>query len=134
MTQELLKTYASRMKELQAEYDELHEKMKIINAEYDDLRLKKIPELMSEMEIRTVTFEGIGRVQTAGDMYASIKADVRGEAYSWLRDHGFSSLITETVNASTLKAFAKEQTKKGEELPEDLFSITPFTRASIVKK
>lgn len=134
MSQELLSKYAARMKELGGKYDALKEQEKAVNAEYDELRLRLIPELMSEMNIRTVTYEGIGRIQLAADVYATIPTDHKQAAYNWLADNGFGDLVQPTVNASTLKAWCKEQLKGGTDLPEDLFRVTPFTRASIVKK
>lgn len=125
---------AKRMKEVSDKYDALDDKMKMLNVEYDALRLRAIPDKMAELDIKTVTYDGIGRVQVAADCYASIPAEKKSDAFSWLRSNAFGDLIVENVNPSTLKAFAKEQMKAGNDLPEDLFKVTPFSRASIVKK
>lgn len=122
---------ARRMRALQEEKDEMDEKWKEITRELDDLRLKQIPEAMSEADIRTLTIEGIGRVQLAMDVYASIKDKEAG--YAWLEEHGYDGLLTTYVQPSTFKAAVKEAIRSGQEFPDELFSITPFTRASIVK-
>lgn len=129
-----LQKAAKRMKELDAEHAVLKEKIKVLDEEYDKLRLRTIPDLMQEMDIRKISIEGVGRIQLAGDVYASIPAEVRQSAYEWLRNNNAGPLITETVNSSTLKSWAKEQLTMGVELPENLFKVTPFQRASIVKE
>jgi hypothetical protein len=122
---------AMRMKELQTEKEAMDERWKFLTEAIDDLRLKQIPEAMAEQDIRTMTIEGVGRVQLALDVYASIKDKAAG--YEWLREHGYDGLLTEYVQPSTFKAAVKDALKKGQEFPEELFNITPFTRASIVK-
>lgn len=124
---------AKRMRQL-TDFDEAIKLVtKMINDEYDQLKLKGLPDLMAELEMRTFTVEGIGRVQLAGDVYASIPADKKDDAFKWLKANNYGSLVQETVNSSTLKAWAKEGMTQGREMPEDLFKVTPFTRASLVK-
>lgn len=124
---------AKRMRQLDELHDALDIVRKALNSEYDIIKLKQLPDLMNEMELRTFTVEGAGRVQLGGDVYASIAADNKEKAYEWLRENNYGSLISETVNASTLKAWCKEGTEQGREMPEELFKITPYTRASLVK-
>lgn len=128
-----LKVMCERMRMLQREKEALEETLKGINADLDGLRLQAIPEWMAENDIRTATFEGIGRVQLAMDCYASIAADKKQEAYAWLAEHGFDGLITEYVQPATFKAAVKEGLKAGQTFPEELFKVQPYTRASIVK-
>lgn len=126
-----LKTMVLEMKTLQAIKADQEERLKATNARLDVLRLKLIPEVMAEEDIRTITIEGIGRVQLAMDLYASIKDKEQG--YQWLADHGYDGIIQPYVQPSTFKATVKEAIKAGQEFPDELFNITPFTRASIVK-
>lgn len=132
-----IKRLAARMKHLESMYDLLEAFRKEMNNEYDMIRLKSLPDLMAEENIRTMTFEGIGRVQLGSDVYASIVSDKKEPAYKWLRDHDYGSLVQETVNSSTLKAFVKEYQQNmeegKEELPAELFKVQPFLRVSIVK-
>lgn len=123
---------AMRMKQLSVIHDAAKKLVRRLDEEYDRLRLKELPELMLEDNIRTVSFSGLGRVQLGSDVYASIPAPKRDEAWQWLRDNNSGDLITETVNSSTLKAWAKEKIAAGVELP-DCFTVTPFNRVSIVK-
>lgn len=125
-----LKTMCWRMRKLQGEKEELEETLKGINRDLDELRLRAIPEWMAENDIRTATFDGIGRVQLAMDCYATIKDKAAG--YQWLQEHGYDGLITDYIQPSTFKAAVKDALKNGQTFPEELFNITPFTRASIV--
>lgn len=126
-----LQQMAERMRMLQREKEAMDDTYKLINIELDQLRLKDIPEYMAENDIRSATFEGIGRVQLAMDCYATIKDKAAG--YQWLAEHGYDGLITDYIQPSTFKAAVKDALKNGQTFPEELFNITPFTRASIVK-
>ncbi len=133
MSMEELRGLCVRMRELEASKDELEEQLKSVNRSLDELRLKKIPELMETLELRNATFAGVGRVQLASDLYASNREGQKEAAMQWLRDCGYEGMITETYNASSLKALFRRQMADGVTPPEDIFSVTPFIRASIVK-
>lgn len=121
------------MAEMQRRKELLEGKMKEVNKRLDQLRLSEIPEMMAALEIPNITVTEIGRVTLTADVYASIPPDGKEQAYEWLNDNGFGNCITETVNASTLKALMRRRLRDGEEIPEKLFRITPFTRASITR-
>jgi hypothetical protein len=42
-------------------------------------------------------------------------------------------MIQETYNSSSLKALLRRMLAEGVDIPDDIFNVTPFTRASIVK-
>lgn len=131
--QEVLREMCARMKELQAKAVELKAQSAEVKIPLDELRLRKIPEMLEALGVKTVTFHGIGRVQTAPDIYASTKKGKKPEAMQWLRDCGYEGMISETYNASSLKALFRRQIVEGVEIPDDIFNVTPFVRASIVK-
>lgn len=122
------------MNDQQRRKEELEAMLKATNSEYDYLRLVAIPNKMESEGVTNLTLEGIGRVGLTSDAYASVKAGMRDQAWEWLRDTGHGDLITETINSSTLKAALKQMVLKGEEVPEEFFNFTPFTRASITRK
>lgn len=133
MSMDDLRAQCARMKELQSRKDQLDADLSDINKELDIIRTKKIPELMESMELRNVTIEGLGRVQLAADIYASTREGQKEAAMTWLRDCGYEGMITETYNASSLKALFRRLMVDGADIPEDIFAVTPFVRASIVK-
>jgi hypothetical protein len=128
-----LREVAARMKALQAEKESLEKLLADVNIELDDIRVRKIPTMMESLGLKNVTFEGLGRVQLASDLYLSTKEGKKEEAMQWLRDMGHQGMITESYNASSMKALVRRLLVDGAEVPDHLFKITPFTRASIVK-
>ena len=133
MSMDDLRSQCTRMKELQGQKDKLETELSDINKELDLIRTKKIPELMESMELRNVTIEGLGRVQLAADIYASTREGQKETAMTWLRDCGYTNMITETYNASSLKALFRRMISEGVDIPDDIFNVQPFIRASIVK-
>lgn len=133
MSMDQLKTLCISMKDLQSQKDTLEEQLSGINKALDTLRTKDIPELMESLGLKNATFDGIGRVQLAADIYASTREGKREAAMEWLRDCGYSDMIIETYNASSLKALFRRQIAAGVEIPDDIFNVHPFIRASVVK-
>ena len=127
-----LRTLCARMQELQNQKEIQDEASKALGAEIDNLRLKKIPEMMDQLEVKNATFQGIGRVQLAADLYCSTKAGQKDAAMLWLRDMGLDDMISESYNATSMKALVRRLMVDGVELPECL-NVTPFIRASVVK-
>lgn len=121
----------ARLNEVQNELAELDELRKPLQQEYDKLRLETIPGLMGDEGVTSINVAGIGRCTLTGDLYVS--APDKTAMHAWLEDNGHGSLIVETVNAQSLKAFIKEQIKAGTELPETVFKISPFSRAAIYR-
>jgi len=128
-----LKDLIVAMHAIQLQKDAIESELKAINAEFDFLRITKIPTQMEDEGVDRITITGVGRVSLTADMHVSVKTDMKAKFYDWLRDNGRSDLISETVNASTLKAAVKGMYKAGEEIPNDLLNVSPFTRASITK-
>lgn len=119
--------------EVSKAYDILDATKKELNAIYDRLSRDYVPEAMRAAGVKTTTVEGIGRVTVSHRYSCSMLDKVRG--YNWLTENGHGDLITQTVNSSTLSAFAKNLiVEEGKELPDDLFrtGTSPFT--SITRK
>ncbi len=52
----------------------------------------------------------------------------------WFRGHDLDDMIQEVINASTLKAFIREQIREGNEIPgDDLIEFSTYTVATITK-
>lgn len=128
-----LRTLCVQMKDLQRRKDELETQLSTVNGDLDNLRLREIPTLMESLEVKNATFEGVGRVQLASDLYASTREGKKDTAMQWLRDCGYEGMITETYNASSLKALLRRLMVEGADIPDDIFNVTPFIRASVVK-
>ena len=127
-----LRVLCDDMAALQAKKAKLEEEVKAINVDLDELRLREIPDLMVALEVKTATFENLGRVQLASDLYCSTVPGKKEEAMQWLRDMELGDMISETYNAISMKALVRRLIEAGSEVP-DCLSVTPFVRASIVK-
>lgn len=127
-----LRELCAKMQALQDEKDAVDIVSGNLTKEIDGLRLKQIPEMMDELEVKNATFQGIGRVQLAADLYCSTKAGQKDAAMQWLRDMEMDGMISETYNASSMKALVRRLMVDGTEIP-DFMNVTPFIRASIVK-
>lgn len=131
---------------------------------YEALRKQVLPPVMEDLEVENVKVAGVGRVELRPDMFVStIKGgstllppldendqpiigplDENGEPtregwepgdlHAWLARQGAADLITETVNASSLKALLRRKMKDGVEVPPELVKVSPYTYAAIVKK
>lgn len=53
--------------------------------------------------------------------------------WEWLRSHDAAEIISETVNASTLAAYVREQMKQGEPYPTDICEVSSYDVASLRK-
>lgn len=129
---------AAAMKGIREQLDATKELATSYQKQFDLLRLRFIPEMMEEQGIRNITLEGIGRVGLTADFYCSTPAENREAVRRWMVEHDHGSLVSETINASTLKSWVKNQLTEGDELPcdlegEPLLNVSPFTRASITK-
>ena len=102
-------------------------------AEYDAMRFRLVVDAFEKEGVSNMSVSHIGTVYLTDDVRASIPAVNKMAAWQWLRDNGYEHLIVETINAGTLKSWAKERLVENDELPEDLFNIQPYTYAKIKK-
>lgn len=149
LSDEEMQAFLDKLKgwELSKLYEQMHECKKQLDIfktrktqlqkVFDFLRLIAIPEKMEEADIENITCQfadgSTNRVALTADMYASIEKGMKEAAIEWLHENDHGGLVTESVNAGSLKSFAKKYIKDGKELPEGLFKVTPYTRASITK-
>lgn len=106
---------------------------KEITRRWDFLRLVRMPAQCEEEDIENVRIAGVGRIDLRPDIYASILPGRKQDAFRWLQDNGRGDTVQETVNSSTLKAMLKKMVKDGEEYPEEIFKVTPFTMAALTR-
>ena len=99
----------------------------------DRMSKEQVPDIMRRHSVKTITVEDVGRVTNSHRFSASMIDKERG--YEWLRAEGHGGLITETVNSSSLSAFAKDMLENhGVELPDDIFKVGTQAYTSITKK
>lgn len=128
-----LQELARELSNLKSAKDKIEDELSAINKRIEILARQEIPEAMDEAGVQNVKFEGIGKIYLKGDVFASIPAESRDAAYEWLELTGRGSLIKPTVNSSSLKAAVKEWIAQGEEIPEELIKVTPYTQAVLTR-
>lgn len=128
-----LRFQCEQMARLEVQKEALEEQLSAVNKELDQIRKITIPGTMEALGLRNATFEGLGRVQLAEDIYASTREGQKEAAMTWLRDLGYENMIQETYNASSIKALFRRMIKEGQPIDDEIFNVTPFTRASLVK-
>ena len=110
-------TLADRLKALRERKDELADETKANNAEIEQAEYD-LSQLMAQTE--TQSFQRAGTLfYLTTKTYASADKEHKDELFDTLRNEGYGSLITETVNANSLSAFVKEQMSENDDvLPE----------------
>lgn len=122
---------AALMKELHEANERADRVKKDIGKVYDHVRTLTLPDKMDDEGLDSMKVQGVGRVTITSDLRATIVDKPAG--YRWLEEHGYGDLISETVNASSLKAVLRRMIRDGQEVPDDIFKVSAFNRASITK-
>lgn len=133
-----LEAIVSEMIESKRLVDELEATLKGAKAQLDDIRKRRLPEKMQELGMvgpsgrGGFTHSSGAKVHLRVEVWANIRKEVAEETYAWLKDNGHGDIIKETVNAQTLRAFAKERIEDGEPLPPGI-TTTMETVAVLVR-
>lgn len=99
----------------------------------DLLQYKMIPETYESHGVTSQTVDD-HRITVSVLVRASINPQHKEDAHEWLKEHGYSGLIVQTVNASSLAALAKTVIQdEGKELPEELFKTYMVQSVSMTK-
>jgi hypothetical protein len=116
---DLVRFYADMRDELEALASIVSE----LNKLDKDLSYTRIPACFDAHGLQNVKIQGYGLVGLNRRWSCSIIDKLRG--YKYLRDNGQGGMITETVNAMTLGAWAKDEVEeKGIEPPDDIFKTS----------
>jgi len=88
----------------------------LAQAEFDLLRLRKIPDKMSELGMAEFTTSSGASISIKKNYYAGISEDNKEAAMAWLTDHGLSDII----KANVIVPFSKGQAEAASKLKETL--------------
>jgi hypothetical protein len=106
---------------------------KPINIFYNSLRMGALPDAMDAEGVQTVKITNLGTLYITSDVGVTVIKGKTEDSFKWLKSHGLEDIIKRTVNSSTLKATMKVEMGKGTKIPEDIYKITPMSRAAIKK-
>ena len=122
---------ADRLKSLKEEKKALEAKAKDIGKEIDELDVA-LSDAMAEEEVERFSRNG-STFYIKSRLFASPAAGRKDAMILALKENGFGSLVTESVNANTLSSFIKEQREiTGEEVPSWLEgTVSTFEKVSV---
>lgn len=100
---------------------------------WDTFSIGFVPEYMDEQELTNLAGEG-GRIDLRNQLRVSTPREHKGQLFDWLRQNKLDQMITEGVNANTLKAFVKEAMTNGNPYPGELLKIEAYKQAVLVRK
>lgn len=119
--------------------EDIKQARKALDILEDRLSRSEIPDAFRALKERTgekppFLIEDIGRVSVGHRWACSIIENKKVDAFSYVRGRGDGGIITETINSSTLAAYAKSLVDtKGLELPQDIFKTSINAYTSITK-
>ena len=122
---------ADKLKELRDKKQHLAEETKKNNAEIEETEYKLSLEMASS---ETQSFNRSGTLfYLCTKLYASAVKENKAELYEALKNEGYGSLITETVNANSLSAFVKEQMADNDDVLPDWLEgkVNVYNRVTI---
>lgn len=121
---------ALEMNKARLELDAAKEAKSKAQKKYDYLRMAAVPKAMGwddggEDKDRLEKFrpEGGRGITIYDQFFVSVLAENRLNLQTWLRENNAGSLVVETVNSSTLKAFVTDCVKNGKAYPADLIKL-----------
>lgn len=122
---------ADQLKAAKEQKKELDAQVKDLGAEIERLDLA-LSDAMAESELDRFSRNG-STFYLNTRLFASPIAGKKEELFQALKDNGFGSIVTETVNANTLSSFVKEQmAENDDEVPEWLSEkISTFEKVSV---
>lgn len=107
---------ADQLKACKEQKKELDAQVKTLTAEIDRLDLA-LSDAMAEAEVERFSRNG-STFYLSSRLYASPAAGMKESLFQALKENGYASIVTETVNANTLASFVKEQmAENNDEVP-----------------
>lgn len=122
--------------EISQQYEELDKARKELYAQIEQMSRATLPEMLDESDVKTITLEldGGRKVRFTKNARVSCSMVDKEGGMNWLRESGNEALIQETVNSSTLSAFAKQYIEdEGRDLPPEMFKMSTLNYISATK-
>lgn len=122
---------ADKLKALKDEKKDLDSRTKEVNAEIEKTDLT-LSDAMAESEVEKFTRNG-STFYLNTRLYASSIAGKKEELFAALKENGYGSIVTETVNVNTLASLVKEQmAENNDEIPAWLTEkISTYEKVSV---
>lgn len=119
---------------LKARLDAINGDNGAFNRVFSEYKEQVLPGAFEAAGITHVPLDEGFRVGLSSKTWVSIPPEKREAAYQWLRDNGLESLITSTVNSSTLSSTARTMMEESnKELPDTLFNVAIVPNTSVTQ-
>lgn len=112
-----------------AELEAAKEVKTTLEKEYDFIRTVKIPPALEESGMKNFRLDNGKGIRVQDEVFVSLRAENFQNMKVWLQERGDDSIIKETINPSTLKAFITGKIKDGKEYPADLVNVSVVPKA-----
>lgn len=115
----------------------IEEEQKKLGSWVNLYRVSIIPERFIAESLGTISLKtsaGNYRFTISNQWRASVVEGEKDKAIGWLNDNGYGEIVQETINASTLSAFARRLNEEENiELPTDYFKVATVPVTSVTK-
>lgn len=100
----------------------------------EEFKIQKLPEAFEAAKTKSKTLDNGDRVSLSERVFASVKAGMKEAAIKFLKSNKKTKpLVTETINAGTLASYAGTLLEQNLSLPDDIFSVSVVTQASLTR-
>lgn len=117
------------MAEVGARLEEAKKIKTDLEKEYDFLRTVKIPPALEESGMKNFRLASGKGIRVQDEVFVSLRAENFQDMKGWLQERGDDSIIKETINPSTLKAYITGKIKDGKEYPASLVNVSVVPKA-----
>jgi hypothetical protein len=111
------------MENLAGEIDEIEENLKVKKAKLEHLKVHILPENMEKEGLQNFRLASGRGITIEQRLQVSTVGEHKEAFFQWLKDSGNGALVTENVNANTLKSFIKGCLERAEEYPTEMVRV-----------
>jgi hypothetical protein len=94
-----------KLRNIESQMEDAEQHLKALKADKHKLSTENIPALMDEMGVERLDVDGV-TVSRKMIVHASIPADRKEEAFTWLRDNNLDDIIKNDVTLASCKSVA----------------------------
>lgn len=117
------------MERVRKDLDTVKDTKTALEKEYDFLCTVKIPPAMEAAGLTAMKLESGRGVRVQDEVFVSLTSEQFSNFKDWLIEQGDASIVKETVNSSTLKAYITGRIKSGKEYPVDMVKVSIVPKA-----
>lgn len=117
------------MEEVGKLLDEAKDRKTELEKEYDFIRTIKIPPALAESGMKNFRLSSGRGIRVQDELFVSLRGESFEDMKHWLQERGDASIIKETINPSTLKAYIKGKIEGMQEYPADLVNVNIVPKA-----